>query len=107
MPDDERTLGGSGNLNLPYEDVPSGPIYPYREADHLELSGGVVLLGAVIPHPVHGRPHPAIIFRFMRPDGVAYPDRLLVVESEELTALGILLRDTIEGAHRGAQREGG
>lgn len=102
----ERSLGGEGDLNLPYEDDPGAaagnPIM--TELVDPQLATALVMVAIVIAHPFNGEPHPAVIYRFSNGDGTFQKDVVLLVEKDELSMLKKLTGDTIEGALRGAAR---
>lgn len=96
----ERVIKGDGSLNLPYEQVPGDPV-PYSMGGQ-EIATAVVMLAGVME--IDGRAHPIVIFRFSRGDGTFYPDRVLVVEKNELADLKTLTADAVNGAIKGAER---
>jgi hypothetical protein len=97
---DERVLKGRDSLNLPYEAIPGGPV-PYDGASS-ELASALVILAATIE--IEGQPHPVLIYRFSRGDGTFYPDRVLVVEKNELADLRRLTTAAVDGALAAARK---
>jgi hypothetical protein len=97
----ERSLGGEGDLNLPYEPVPGGPA---NIEDDFLIAGGVVVRAAVVAHPVTSKPHPVLIFDFHLPDGSVASTVLLVIERDELEALPDVIRGAALGAVEAADR---
>jgi hypothetical protein len=92
-----RRLGGSGDMNLPYE--PSSGHLTDNEGD---IASGVVVMAAVVNVPEAG-PMPALVFRFARPDGSGfYPVTCLVCEGEDLAALPSLVTAAVAGAIKAA-----
>lgn len=100
-----RSLGGPGDMNMPYEDDPEAlagqPMQP--DLGKAQLAGGLVMLAVTLDHPVTNKRHPGVIFRFSHPEGDFYEDIVLVVEVDELEQLKKLTADTIDGAKRGAE----
>lgn len=87
------TLGGDGNLNLPFE--------PTERVDVeavVVIAGGVIVRPGVMAHPVSGEPHPVLLLTFSAPDGTLFSDFALVVERSELEALKALVADTVDAA---------
>jgi hypothetical protein len=97
---------GDGDLNIPYEDDPAAvqgqPVRP--DMSNASLATGVVILALTVSHPITGKPHPALSFRFATGLASFYPDMVLLVERPELEALKQLLADTIDGAVRAADK---
>lgn len=95
------SLGGDGSLNLPYDDVPGGPI---NVEEDVLIAGGVVVRAAVIAHPITAKPHPVLLFTFHLPDGTTLAPIALVVEKPELRALPEAVRGAAAGAMKAAGR---
>lgn len=100
-----RSLGGPGDLNMPYEDDPQAlagqPMQP--DLSKAQIASGLIILAITLDHPVTHERHPGLIYRFCHPEGDFYEDVVLVVEHDELEALKKLTSDTIDGARRGAE----
>lgn len=90
----------SGDLNLPYEDVPDGPFV--MDAEMLPC-GGVVVKAAVLPTP-DGQRMPALVFDFFLADGDRLPSICLVMGVDETLALTDLVRGAVRSAVREARR---
>lgn len=92
-------LGDS--LDLPYE----GQDPTWLDLDAAMLSGGVVVMGAVVPVPDVG-PKPGIVFRFARPDGEFWPPVVLIVDPRQAQKLTPLVRAAVETAILAARSQG-
>lgn len=95
-------LGGDGRMNLPFEEVPDGPID--LPADGFEVVTGVTYRAAVLPSPVTGRPMPALILDFYRPTGERVAPLLVLLEDDDLLRFPDDLRRAIRSARRHAGR---
>jgi len=85
-----RSLG-DGGLDLPFDGQD-----PTELTDGFLLSGGVVVMAALVP--VDGKDEPALVFRFARPDGEFYPPVLLVVSDEQMSGLIPLVTKAVRAA---------
>lgn len=101
MSDDLPPLGDSG-INLPYESNPE----PVETEIRALQCGGLVVLAATTEVRGSGV-YPAVIFRFVTPDGKFAPDIMLTASPAELKALVPLLEKTVAGAVKGAHRARG
>jgi hypothetical protein len=96
-------LGGVGSLNLPYENIPTGP--SYRDGGvSMPVAGGLILKAAIINHPVSQETHPVLIVSFALAEGGFTEEIMLVLERKELEGLSKLVRETVNGAIAGAER---
>ena len=88
---------GDGGLNMPYEDIPDGPL-PSEQLDltHAHIAAGVVTMAASAE--VGGKREPAILFRFGDGAGGFYPPMLLVVTVEEMEGLVQVVSDAARAA---------
>jgi hypothetical protein len=78
-----RRLGAT--LDLPFEKQPLTAV----DLDHAHMSGGLVVIAAMIPVPDMG-PKPALVYRFATPEGEFYPPMVLVVDEDQMTKLAQL-----------------
>lgn len=95
-------LAGDGALNLPFEEVPDGPIE--LPADDFVIVTGVTYRAAVVPSPVTGHPMAAVILDLFRPAGDRLPPVLLLFEDDDLLRFPDDLRRAIRSARRHAGR---
>lgn len=87
----------SGDLNMPYEDVPDGP---FEIVASVLPCGGVLVRSAVLPDPNGGRV-PALLIDFYLANGDRLPSIALIMKPDEMLALP----DVVRGAVRSAVRE--
>lgn len=83
------------DLNLPYLPNPD----PYVVEEEMQLSGGVVVLGAFLPLP-QAKKHPGVMFRFAKPDGSGFylPVLLAPDRQADLRALPALVEQAVTNA---------
>lgn len=81
------------DLNLPF-----AAQAPVEHTEAMEISGGCVLLSAVLPTADGGK-QPALIFRFARPTGSGfYPPMLLVLEPTQMRGFPALVEQAVTRA---------
>ena len=82
------------DLNLPFAEQSTTPI----DLSDAQLSGGVVVMGAVVP--AGGRMLPCVVFRFARPDGSGFwpPIVLACDRVADLEQLPKLAGDAVRAA---------
>lgn len=95
----------SGDLNLPFEPTPGDPGSNELDLTDPLLSGGVVVMAAMIPTEDGGN-LPGLVFRFAKPDGTGFHPPMLLAcdEPDNLRALIPLVRDAVNGAISAAGR---
>lgn len=86
------------DLNMPFH-----KIQPVTLDEHALLSGGVHVLAVNVPMPDGGK-HPAVMFRFAKPDGTGYHPPILLAPDRQadLRALPALVEQAVDYAIRGA-----
>lgn len=88
-------LGDS--MDLPFEEGP-----PHHTTEGMLLSGGVVVLAAVMPLP-DGEHKPALMFRFASPTGDFYPPMTLVLDDDQVAKLPLLIIEAAAAAIQAAK----
>ncbi|HET7386881.1 MAG TPA: hypothetical protein VFJ19_09500 [Nocardioidaceae bacterium] len=89
-------LGNS--MDLPFENNPTGTSVPLDDA---LISGGVVVMAAVVP--VDGGPKPALVFRFSDPHGRFYPPMVLVADDDQMAKTTDLVSKAVRAARAAAK----
>lgn len=82
-------------------DLPLEPTTGHLMDDHVHWSGGVVVMPSTVDVPGVGV-KPALVFRFMTPEGDLYPATVLVMDDDQLAKLRPLLVESIQLARREA-----
>lgn len=90
------SLGDS--LDLPFEETPPGMTLD----ENVVLSGGLVVMGAVVPVPSLG-PKPALVFRFAAVDGTFLPAVVLVLDVDQAEKTPQLVAAATAAAVRAAR----
>jgi hypothetical protein len=95
---------GDGELNLPYEDVPDGPI-EIMLPDSTVVCGGLGFRSAMAAHPtMPGEMVPVIVFDFWTAEGGQLPPVALVLPLDAALALPEEIRKAVRAAVRGARK---
>lgn len=82
----------NGDLNLPFE-----PQEPTETYEAFAMSGGVVVMSALVPTPAGLEP--MIVFRFAHADGSGFmPPIALGFEADQVDGLTLLIRQAMERA---------
>lgn len=87
------------DLDVPYEE---GPPDQWADLTDLQLSGGLVVMGAVLP--VQGDPKPVVLFKFARAEGGFYPPVALIMDDDQVGKLTALVSDAVSSARRAARK---
>lgn len=89
-------LGDS--MDVPFEDGPPGQ---FIDLEHAHVSGGMVVMAAVLP--VDGDPKPTLVFRFATPLGTFYPPMVLVLDDDQVRNVPDLVTKAVHSAVRAAK----
>jgi hypothetical protein len=82
----------NGDMNLPFE-----PQEPTESHEDFALSGGVVVMSALVP--TDDGLEPVIVFRFARADGSGFmPPIALGFEADQVDGFTLLIRQAMERA---------
>lgn len=92
----------SGDLNLPYEEIPDGPVGVPMPAD---ICGGLVVRAGTVPNPMGEGQLPVLLFDFYRHDGTQVAPIALVQTREEFLALASLITQAARSAVRKTGRD--
>lgn len=96
---------GDHALDLPYADVPGGPVDVALEDLVDDLAGGVTVKAVAVPVDEVGV-LPGLIFDFTHPDGTQGPRVLLVVDEDQATKFPLIVERAVASAVRGAAQAG-
>lgn len=89
-------MSDGNSLDLPFEPT-TGELLD----EHVNYSGGVVVMASVVTL-AEGKA-PALVFRFAVPTGGFYPPTVLVLEDDQMAKLRPLIMEAIATARRGAK----
>lgn len=91
---------GPNDLDLPYEDVPGGPVT--ANLSHPLVAGGLVVRAAVVP-TLNGN-HPALVFDFHLADGTVLRPIVLVADADQIGKTVPLVDQAAKAAIKASER---
>lgn len=93
---------GDGEMNLPYEEVPDGPIPMTVDC----VVAGGLRVSAIALDAKDGKKHPGLLFRFATPTGGLLAPIVLVATAPELRSLVPLVDKASASAIRAVTEAG-
>jgi hypothetical protein len=87
------------DLDLPFEEVPGGPVHAPLE--NPIIAGGLVVRAAVLP--TEAGPMPALVFDFKLANGTAAPPIVFVSDADQVGKLSPLIEAAVRAALAGAE----